>query len=41
MITDSTRELYLEERQQAILADVIRAGRVTVAELSRQFGSRK
>lgn len=38
MITDSTRELYLEERQQAILADVIRAGRVTVAELSRQFG---
>jgi len=32
------RELYLEERQQAILAEIIRSGRVSVADLSRQFG---
>lgn len=31
-------DLYLEERRQAILADLARDGRVTVAELSRRFG---
>lgn len=31
-------DLYLEERRQAILADLARDGRVAVAELSRRFG---
>ena len=31
-------DLYLEERRHAILTDLARDGRVTVAELSRRFG---
>lgn len=38
MALDSTRELYLEERQQAILAEIVQNGRATVAELSQKFG---
>jgi DeoR/GlpR family transcriptional regulator of sugar metabolism len=32
------KDLYLEERRQEILSQVSRHGRVSVAELSRQFG---
>jgi DeoR/GlpR family transcriptional regulator of sugar metabolism len=35
---DITRELYLEERRQAILEEVNQKGRASVADLSRAFG---
>ena len=35
---ESSRLYYLEERRQAILQRVSRQGRVSVADLSRQFG---
>ncbi len=36
--TSTLFDLYLEERRQAILDVIIRAGRVTVGELAEQFG---
>ena len=33
-----SKELYAEERRQAILREVNEAGRVVVTELSRQLG---
>ena len=35
---DTMKELYLEERRQEILHQVQKAGRVSVSELSQQFG---
>lgn len=38
VVLDMLRDLYLEERRQAIVSQVTQNGRVSVTELSQQFG---